>query len=111
MTTLTGVPSVSTAFAGPMSLAPPPVSGKIYEQILMKAEQQGLQQGVKQGRGRGRGRGRGLTRARGEGQRGGGQRGGRAATIQTDAECKITMEKLLRIICKPLNCLLNLVCN
>ena len=93
MTTLTGVPSVSTAFAGPMSLAPPPVSGKIYEQILMKAEQQGLQQGVKQGRGRGRGRGRGLTRARGEGQRGGeqrggGQRGGRAATspsIQTDA--------------------------
>jgi len=55
-----------------------------YEQVLMKAEQQGLQQGL----GLGGGRGRGLTRARGEGQRGGGQRGGRAATpssIQTDA--------------------------
>ncbi len=79
MTTLTGAPPVGIASVGPMSLAPPPVSGA------------------------GRGRGRGLTRARGEGQRGEGQRGGgqrgggqrsegqrggRAATppsIQTDA--------------------------
>ncbi len=114
MITLIDASPVSIVFADLMSLTPPPVSRKIYddvkllieefknstqrefsqyEQILMKAEQQGLQQKVKQRRGRSRDRDRGLTRARGEGQRGGGQRdegqrGGRAVTppsIQTNA--------------------------
>jgi hypothetical protein len=35
MTTLTGAPPVSTAFAGPMSLALPPVSKEIYDDVKL----------------------------------------------------------------------------
>jgi hypothetical protein len=35
MTILTGAPPVSIAFAGPMSLASPPVSGEIYDDVKL----------------------------------------------------------------------------
>ncbi len=38
MTDLTGIPPVSTAFAGPMSLAPPPVSGQVYDDVKLLIE-------------------------------------------------------------------------
>ncbi len=38
MITLTGAPPVSTASAGPMSLAPPPVSGKVYDDVKLLIE-------------------------------------------------------------------------
>ncbi len=37
--------------------------------------------------------------------------GAETAILKLFKQCKITVEKLLRIICKHLNCLLNLVCN
>ena len=33
------------------------------------------------------------------------------AILKLFKQCKITVKRLLRIICKPLNCLLNLMCN
>jgi len=38
MTTLTGAPPVSTASAGPMSLALPPVSWKVYDDVKLLIE-------------------------------------------------------------------------
>jgi len=38
MTTLTGAPPVSIASAGPMSLAPPPVSGEVYNDAKLLIE-------------------------------------------------------------------------
>ncbi len=38
MTTLTGAPPVSIASAGPMSLAPPPVSGEVYDDVKLLIE-------------------------------------------------------------------------
>ena len=38
MTTLTGVPPVSAASADPMSLAPPPVSGEVYNDAKLLIE-------------------------------------------------------------------------
>ncbi len=38
MTTLTDAPPVSTASAGPMSLAPPPVLGKVYDDVKLLIE-------------------------------------------------------------------------
>ncbi len=37
--------------------------------------------------------------------------GAETAILKLFKQCKITVERLLRIICKLLNCLLNLVCN
>ena len=37
--------------------------------------------------------------------------GAETAILKLFKHCKITVERLLRIICKPLNCLLNLVCS
>ncbi len=37
--------------------------------------------------------------------------GAETAILKLFKQCKITVERLLRIICKSLNCLLNLVCN
>ena len=37
--------------------------------------------------------------------------GAETAILKLFKQCKITVKRLLRIICKPLNCLLNLVCN
>ncbi len=61
MTDLTGVPPVSTAFAGPMSLTPPSVSEQVYDDVKLLIE--GLNQHAGRGRGRGRGGGgvRGIT--------------------------------------------------
>ena len=39
MTTLTGAPPVSIAFAGPMSLTPPPVSREIYNDAKLLIEE------------------------------------------------------------------------
>ncbi len=39
------------------------------------------------------------------------ERGAETAILKLFKQCKITVERLLRIICKPLNCVLNLVCN
>ncbi len=38
MTTLIGAPPVSIASAGPMSLASPPVSGKVYDDVKLLIE-------------------------------------------------------------------------
>ena len=38
MTTLTGAPPVSTASVGPMTLAPPPVSGEVYDDVKLLIE-------------------------------------------------------------------------
>jgi len=39
MTTLTDAPPVSIASVGPMSLAPPPVSGKVYDDVKLLIEE------------------------------------------------------------------------
>ena len=39
------------------------------------------------------------------------EEGAETAILKLFKQCKITLKRLLRIICKPLNCLLNLVCN
>ncbi len=39
------------------------------------------------------------------------EEGAETAILKLFKQCKITVKRLLRIICKPLNCLLNLMCN